>query len=519
MIIGDILRRNAKLYPGKIGLKFEDRYYSYLEFNQRVNRLANGLSDLGLVKGDRVGILERNCPEYIEAYFAIAKTGTVAVPINPRCSRDEFVFLMQDAGVVALITGDEFIENIDSWRDQLEQLKHVIVRGEVDFNASISYEKFIATMPADEPGTTVTENDLYQIMYTSGTTGRPKGVMGSHRNYMANTVNMVLELKIQHDDVSILVMPLYHIGGLWPTLVHFYQGGRIVVQRNFDEVAVLEAIQEEQVTTFNLVPIMLIRLLEHEHLEQYDLRSLRLIFYGGAPMPVPVLRKGLEFFGNRFMTGLGMTEASGGILFLQPEDLCLEGPEAKVNRLNSVGRDAVNVVTRIVNEEGNDIKPGEIGEVIVRGDNVMSGYWNLPDETANTIRNGWLHTGDLATIDDEGYVFVVDRAKDIIISGGENISSKEVEDALYGHPGVLEAAVIGIPDERWGESVHAVVVTRNENGLTEEILFESCNEKLAGFKRPRSVEFVQQLPRNALGKVDKVKLKEKFWKGHARKIN
>ena len=236
-------------------------------------------------------------------------------------------------------------------------------------------------------------------------------------------------------------------------------------------------------------------------------------------MPVPVVKRALAYFGNRLMTGLGMTEASGGFLFLQPEDLCLEGPEGKVKRLSSVGRDAVNVVTMIVDAEGNEIKPGEIGEVIVKGDNVMSGYWNLPDETAKTIRHGWLHTGDLATIDDEGYVFVVDRAKDIIISGGENISSKEVEDALFGHPGVLEAAVIGIPDDRWGESVHAVVVCRREHKLTEATLIKHCSEKLAGFKRPKSVEFLPELPRNSLGKVDKNKLKEKFWKGHARRIN
>jgi long-chain acyl-CoA synthetase len=236
-------------------------------------------------------------------------------------------------------------------------------------------------------------------------------------------------------------------------------------------------------------------------------------------MPVPVLKRALEYFGNRLMTGLGMTEASGGILFLQPEDLCFEGPEEKLRRLNSVGKAAVNVVTMIVDAEGKQIEPGEIGEVIVKGDNVMSGYWNLPDETAKTIRNGWLHTGDLATIDEEGYVFVVDRAKDIIISGGENISSKEVEDALHGHPGVLEAAVIGIPDDRWGESVHAVVVRRRDSQLTEEILIDHCRASLGGFKRPRTVEFMRELPRNNLGKIDKKKLKEKFWKGLAKGIN
>jgi acyl-CoA synthetase (AMP-forming)/AMP-acid ligase II len=519
MTIGDIARRNAQLHPDKVGLKFEGRSYTYAEFNQRVNRLANGLLELGLSKGARVGLLERNRPELIEAYFAIAKSGAIAVPINPGSSKDELAFLMEDAGITALITGGDFIDGQGSWRNRWKQLEHVIVLGDRDSGQCISYEKLISGMPPDEPGATVAENDPWLIMYTSGTTGRPKGVVSSHRNHLANTATMVQELRIRHDDVSILVMPLYHIGGLWPTLVHFQQGGRVILQRKFDETAVLDAIQAERVTTFNLVPIMLIRLLEHERLRECDLRSLRLIFYGGAPMPVPVLRRALAHFGNRLMTGLGMTEASGGFLFLQPGDLCLEGPEGKVRRLNSVGRQAVNVLTRIVDAEGREIKPGEVGEVIVKGDNVMSGYWNLPDETAHAIRNGWLHTGDLATIDDEGYVFVVDRAKDIIISGGENISSREVEDALHAHPAVLEAAVIGIPDDRWGESVHAVVVRRRESELTEEMLIAHCREKLAGFKRPRTVEFMPELPRNSLGKVDKRVLKEKFWKERAGRIN
>jgi acyl-CoA synthetase (AMP-forming)/AMP-acid ligase II len=519
MIIGDIPRRNAKLYPKKIGLKFEDQSYTFFEFNQRINRLANAFLHLGLNKGDRIGIFERNCPEFIELYFAIAKSGNVVVPISPRLSIDEFIFLMKDSGVKLLITGGEFIEMCRSCRDQLEQLEHIIVLGDMNSDELISYEKLISEMSATEPDTEVTENDLYLIMYTSGTTGRPKGVMSSHKNYMANTVNMTLELKIQHEDVTLLVMPLYHNGGLWPTLVHYYQGGRIILQRRFDETAVLRAIQEEKVTTFNLVPLMLMRLLEYENLQKYDLSSLRLIFYGGAPMPISVLRKALEYFGNRLMTGLGLTEASGGILFLQPDDLYIEGPEEKVRRLGSVGRDAINVVTRIVNEEGDDIKPGEIGEVIVKGDNVMSGYWNLPDETAKNIRNGWLYTGDLATTDDEGYVFIVDRAKDIIISGGENISSKEVEDVLYSHPGVMEAAVIGIPDERWGERVHAVVVLKREVKQTEESLIEHCKANLASFKKPKSIEFVNELPRNILGKVEKNRLKEKFWAGDSKKVH
>lgn len=519
MVIGDIPRRNAKLYPRKIALKFKDHAYTFYEFNERVNRLASGLVHLGLKKGERVGVLERNCPEYIELYFATAKSGSVIVPISPRLSQDEFVFLMKDAGVKALVTGEEFMEMSRSSRQTLDELKHLIVLGDCGNEGFHSYEKLISAMSPAESDVEVAEKDLFLIMYTSGTTGRPKGVMSTHKNYIANTINMTLELRIQYRDVTLLVMPLYHNGGLWPTLVHYYQGGRIILQRRFEESAVLKAIEEEHVTTFNLVPIMLIRLLEHEDLDKYDWKSLRLIFYGGAPMPISVLKRALKCFGNRLMTGLGLTEASGGILFLQPEDLCLEGPKERVRRLGSVGRDAMNVITRIIDEDGEDVKPGEVGEVIVKGDNVMKGYWNLPDETAKAIRDGWLHTGDLVTMDEEGYVFVVDRAKDIIISGGENISSKEVEDVLYSHPDVLEAAVIGIPDERWGEAVHAVVVRKPGAKLKGEALVEYCKQNLASFKKPQSIEFMEALPRNILGKVEKDKLKERFWNSYSKRVH
>jgi acyl-CoA synthetase (AMP-forming)/AMP-acid ligase II len=511
MVIGDIPKRNAKLYPEKIALKFEDRSFSFLKFNERVNRLANAFSHLGLNKGDRVGVLERNCPEYIEAYFAAAKSGTIIVPISPRLSREEFVFLMKDAGVRVLITGEEFFDMVQSSRDQLEALDHLVLLGDSAEEKIISYENLISAMSPEEPDLEINENDPFLIMYTSGTTGRSKGVLSTHRNYMANTVNMTLELKIEHEDVTILVMPLYHNGGLWPTLVHFYRGGRIILHRNFDEFSAFRDIEKEQVTTFNLVPVMLMRLLECETLKQHNLSSLRLIFYGGAPMRVPLLKRAIGYFGKRLMTGLGMTEACGGVLFLHPEDLWIDGPEERVKRLGSVGRDAINVTIRIVNEKGEDIKPGEVGEVIVKADNVMAGYWNRAEETDTAIRSGWLYTGDLATKDKEGFVYIVDRSKDIIISGGENISSKEVEDVLHSYPEVMEVAVIGIPDDIWGEAVHAVVVTKNGKKIDEELLIDHCKRHLASFKKPKSIDFMDSLPRNILGKIEKKKLKEKYW--------
>ena len=519
MVVGDISKRNAKLYPGRVGLSFEGKDFTFRVFNDRVNRLANVFLQLGLNKGDRVGILEHSCPEYIELYYATAKSGTVIVPINSRLSRDEVVFILRDCGAKTLILGGDFIEMIRSTRQDLESLQHILLLGEEKIEGFESFSRLTSDAPEIEPNVDVEESDLAMIMYTSGVTGRPKGVMTTHKNMMANTVNQTLELDIRYGDITLLVMPLYHNGGLWPHLTHFYRGGKVILLRRFDEQTCLEIIEKEKVTLFNVVPVMIMRLLDYPGLDNYNIDSLRSIFCAGSPTPAPVMRKSLEFFGKRIMTGLGMTEASGGILFHQREDLYLGVTDDKKELLTSVGKDAINVETRIVNEQGEDVKPGEVGEIIAKGDNITVGYWNLPDDTAKTYRNGWLYSGDLVTKDEDGYVYVVDRAKDIIISGGENISSKEVEDVIYSCPGVLEATVIGIPDEKWGEAVHAVVVPKRGTILKEEDIVEHCKKRLASYKKPKSVEFVDALPRNFFGKVEKNRLKDKFWKGYEKRVH
>jgi acyl-CoA synthetase (AMP-forming)/AMP-acid ligase II len=519
MLIGDIPKRNAKLYPNEIALKYEEREYTFAYFNERVNRLANALFRFRIRKGDRIAVLERNCPEYLELYFGAAKCGNVVVPINPRLSQEEILFLLKDSGARVLFLGEEFVDIGRFVYDQVGELENLVLFHRARFPNSHNYEEELAASPSDEPRVEVTDNDLFSILYTSGTTGRPKGVMASHRNTMANTINMTLELNIQKNDVTLLVMPLYHNGGVWPTLVHFYRGARIILHRRFNERLALSTIENERITTFNLVPIMLMRLLDYPDRQKYTCGSLRLIFYGGAPMPIPLLKRALRTFGNRLMTGLGLTEANGGILFLHPEELILEGPEEEVSRLASVGRDAMNVTTRIINDQGKEVKPGEVGEIIVKGENVMRGYWNLPEETTNAVRGGWLYTGDLATVDDNSYVYVKDRAKDIVISGGENISSKEVEDAIYTHPDISEVAVIGIPDEKWGEAIHAIIVPKKGSTVTEKDVIDHCKKSLASFKKPRSIEFVDELPRNILGKVRKDELRKKFWETSPKQVH
>ena len=354
------------------------------------------------------------------------------------------------------------------------------------------------------------------IMYTSGATGLPKGVVTSFRNIMANTNTMVLELRLVHEEITVLAMPLFHNGGLWPTMAHVHRGGTIILMPKFDVEGMLDLIEKEKVTFVNLVPTMLLRIVTHPNFAKFNLDSVRLIMYAGAPIPMKQLRKALEVLGpHRFYNSLGCTEASGNLISFPAADHALEGPQA--SKLGSVGKDAIGVEIRIVDDEGNEVPSGVAGEIIGRGDNIALGYWKLPEETAEVFRDGWLHTGDVGYRDEDGYIFIVDRKKDMIITGGENVASREVEEVLHQHPAVREAAVFGVPDEEWGEAVKAVVALNpgGNDGVTEAELIEFCKARLAGYKKPRSIEVIDELPKNAAGKIDKASLK-RLYRGKAR---
>jgi long-chain acyl-CoA synthetase len=519
ILVGDILRRDAKLYGKKIGLIDREKKFSYAELNRRVNRLANGLMELELEKGSRVAVMANNCHEYVESYFAVAKSGLVIVPVSTRLSPEEITYIIDHSDSSVFIYDKEFQSGIGEIRKSLSHIKHVLCIGKGLDGGGDDYESFLQGSSEDEPTTqyALNEKDMAMIMYTSGATGKPKGVMTSHKNIIANTITLCFEHRIVPEDITLLVMPLYHNGGLWPTMVHFYRGGRVILLEGFDVETVLTLVEKEEVTFLNLVPTTLMRLISYPGLRNYNLESLRTIMYAGAPIALSKIQEAMKKLGeHRFYTGLGSTEASGSMLSLPNSEHALEGPMA--SKLSSVGRDSINVEVRVVDDRGHDVKVGEVGEIIARGDNIAMGYWKLPVETAETFREGWLYTGDMAKVDGDGYVFIVDRKKDMIISGGENISSKEVEEVIFRHPAVLEVTVIGVPDEEWGESVKALVVLKPGSTATEQEIIEHCVDWLSSFKKPRSVEFIDELPKNPAGKVLKTELRKKYWKGREKYV-
>ncbi len=519
MLIGDMLRRDARLYSKKVGLIDSGRSFAYSEVNSRTNRLAHALSELGIKKGDKVAFMGNNCHEFVECYFALAKSGFVSVPVNARFSSEEASYILSHSESLALIYTEEVEAIASKMRGAVTGVQWMIPTGKGG-EGILSYEDLLGRASEEEPRQEVKPDDVAMIMYTSGATGLPKGVITTQRNIMSNTNTMCLELSIASHDITVLVMPLYHNGGFWPTMSIVYRGGTLILLPHFDLEAMLKTIEERKVTFLNLVPTMLLRMASHPNLSAYPLESLRLIMYAGAPIPLEQLKKAMRILGpHRFYNSLGCTEASGNLLSFPTTDHALEGPMA--SKLGSVGKDAMGVEIAIIDEEGNELPPGKIGEIAGKGDNITVGYLKMPEETAEVYKNGWLHTGDMGYRDEDGYVFVVDRKKDIIISGGENVASREVEDVLYGHPAVREASVIGVPHEEWGEAVKAVVALKpgSAGTVTEADLIEFCRARLAGYKKPRSVDFVDELPKNAAGKIDKTNLKRFYKEGMRRAIS
>jgi long-chain acyl-CoA synthetase len=514
MLLGDIVRRQSRINAKKVGLVDEDKQFTYKEINERVNRLANALINLGLKKGDKIAIMANNCHEFAEAYFALAKAGFIIVPVNARFNANEITYTLNHSESNALIYQAEFEEAVEKARPRLTTTGYFVKMGDAKDGVQ-SYEALLSSASPEEPkGVVGIDDDVAMIMYTSGATGEAKGVIISHRNLMATANSMTLELRIVPEDINLLVMPMFHAGGLWPTLAHFYRGAKTIILARFDEDKVLQVVEKEKVTVLNLVPTTLRRLAIRPDIKNYNLESLRLIMYAGAPIPLHQLKEAMRILGpHRFYTGLGATEAGcGGMLSLNTAEhaLALDGPLA--SKLGSVGRDSMGMEVRIVDENGAELPAGKVGEIISKGDEIALGYWKMPEETANTFKDGWLHTGDLGYRDEDAYVFIVGRKKDIIISGGENISSLEVEDMISQHPGVAEVAVIGVPDELWGEAVKAVIALKPgyQSKVTEQDIISFCRGRLAAYKSPKSVDFLTELPKNPAGKIKKGELKKQW---------
>jgi len=511
----EMIDDSARRYPDKTALIFDDRRYTFREVNQRVNSLVNALADLGVGKGDRVGVLAYNCSQYFEV-FGLAKAGRVCVPLNYRSVARELSYLINNSGINTLILESEFVDMVESIRHELGGVRTLICL-DAEVEGMLNYEELISRFPPDEPVDGVAVDDPAALYYTSGTTGHPKGAIHTHKSLTA-------EIGSHHgsfgsDDIVLCVMPFFHVGGsaahLFPA---FANGATILIHKTFDETEVLDAIQNQKVTYVGLVPAMIIRLLEHRDLDQYDLSSLRTIMYVGAPMPLEALRRGIERFGQVFSQLFGQTETLN-VAVLEKEDHKLEGSAREVGRLQSAGKPLGQGEMRIVDAHGDDVSVGEVGEIVARSDRMMKGYWRMPEATAEAIEDGWLHTGDVGRMDEDGYIYLVDRKKDMIISGGENIYSREVEEVLYTHPAVLEAAVVGVPDEKWGEAVKAVVVLKEGAEATEEEIIDYCREHLASYKKPRSVEFRDALPKTGSGKIKKLEISESYWEGYEKRVH
>lgn len=526
MIIPETLKKASKLFPNKEAVVCGGKRLTYQEFASRIHRLASGLHQLGIKKDDKVAILHPNCHYFLEAYYGISQIGAISVPINYRLSPGEISFILKDSESRILIVDPMFQKTLEAIRGEIPQIERLIWTGEgkiLPETRDLSYEELIL-QSKKEPFSEVPMDgeDLAQIYYTSGTTGRPKGVMLSHKNVMTHALGTIAEIHLTDQDVWIHVAPLFHLADAWATWAITWVGGTHVMVREFDPKVVLETIQKERVTLTNLIPTMLNLMVNHPDVGRYDYSSLRVLLSGGAPIAPEVVRKILETFKCDYIQTYGMTETSPYLtLSILKSHLKKLPPEEQLNIKSKTGREFIAVELKVVNEKGEEVRRDEkeVGEIIVRGDIVTRGYWKLPEETEKSIKEGWLYTGDLAVMDEEGYVTIVDRKKDMILTGGENVYSTEVENVLYMHPSILECAVIGVPDPKWGEAVKGIVVLKPGHQATEEEIIRFCKERMAHYKAPKSIDFMDALPRTGSGKIHKKGLRDKYWEGYERKVH
>ena len=511
----DVIYRNALLCPDSEAFVYGYERISFSRFNDRVNRLIHALQALGIQKGDILGILSWNGPEYPEVYGAAMKGGFIASPFNPRLHSEELEYLINYSEANTLFVGPQLVETINRLRSRFPRVKHYISFGAAAPHM-VAHHELLATSSSNEPDTYVDKDDPVLIFYTSGTTSVPRGALYTHRRKLDNTRIKALEMGAKPGDRHILVLPFFHIGGdshVWP---FFLVGGCNVImpQRSFEPDAVLQAIQDEKATDIQIVPTQLNALLSHKDLRKYNLSSLNRIYYAASPMPLELLRKGLELFGPIFSQGYGQTESGPQITSLpRKAHQILDRPLDEQKVLSSCGQPSLGVHVRLVDENNNDVSSGEVGEIIAQSDSIMVEYWRNPEETREAIIDGWLHTGDLGYYDEKGFIYIVDRKKDMIVTGGENVYSREVEDVLFRHPAIADVAVIGIPDPEWVERVHAVVILKEGATAAENGIIEFCKAHVASYKAPKSVEFAESLPKNPQGKILKRQLAEKYRKG------
>ncbi len=518
MYLTQSLQRSLQQTPERVATTFRGRRRSFREFGERVARLAGALRAMGMAPGDRVGMLALNSDRYLEYMMAVWWGGGVLNPVNIRWSVPEIVYSLDDCDTRILIVDDAFLRMVDGIRGSAKNAPTIIHAGDGEApEGMLSHEQLITdSAPVEDAGRG--GDDLATIMYTGGTTGFPKGVMQSHMNLWSACVQRMAELPPLPNSAVLHAAPLFHIGAMARTLVQFIAGESHVIIPMFEPTAVLDAIQREAVSEILLVPTMIQAVIAHPDFDKYDLGSVKRLVYGASPITPTVLEHMLARLpGVEFSHSYGLTEACP-IVSSNPHEN--HGEAARRSGLSrSVGRGGLGVLVKVVDPEGREVPRGTVGEIIVRGPNIMQGYWNKPEETAKALKTGWLWTGDGAYMDEQGYLFIVDRMKDMIVSGGENIYSAEVENVIARHPAVAMCAVIGIPDERWGEAVHAVVVAKPGASLTEDEIRAHCHEFIAGYKCPKSVELRAELPLSGAGKILKRDLRAPYWAGKTRAVN
>jgi len=518
MLLRDIVNRNARMYPNQVATIWGEVRYTFLEFRRRVNSLANALMDLDVTKGDRVAVMLRNCSPYIELYFAIPQGGMIIVPLNYRNREREITYVLNHSGANTLIVGPDYIDLINSIRQDIRGVKNFISVGRKK-DGFLEYEDLISKYPSEEPKVTLSEDDVIAIGYTSGTTGRPKGAMITHKNYLTEVKNSHACVPLSAHDVGLNFFPFFHVG--FCRSMAYMAMGAANVCADFTQQAACELIEKEKVTHAAMTPAQVNMLVNYPDVPKYNLSSLRKVICGGGHTPLATLKKLFEVVSKDFeifWVTLGLTEAAACLTGTAVRREMLGDIKRKMDSFKgrrpsgvSVGPALPYCQVRIVDEDDQDKPSWEPGEVICYGDNVMKGYWRMPEATQETLKNGWLHTGDIGLFTDEGEIYIVDRKKDMILSGDENIYPAEVEEVLYSHPAILEAAVIGVPDERWGETVKAIVVLKEGAKATAGEIIEYCKGRLSSYKKPTSVDFLEQLPRNPSGKVLKTELRRPYW--------
>ncbi|UCD91577.1 MAG: long-chain-fatty-acid--CoA ligase [Methanobacteriota archaeon] len=504
MSLSNILKTAVENFQKEDAIICGPNRLTYSEFLERVLKSATALKDLGVGVRDRVAIIHRNCHHFLESYFATAWIGAVLVPVNYRLSSEDFSYIFENSGAKCIITEPDLVERVQSAvGDDTEDIclyKELLGRKDTE---DIS--------PQD-----VQDTEMAQIYYTSGTTGRPKGVILTHRNNYVHAVNTVEEIQLTKNDRWLHVSPMYHLADAWSAWAITLVGGKHVFVSEFDTKRVLETIERDKVTLCNFIPTMLNMLVNHPEVDNYDCSSLRFIMSGGAPIAPEIIRKIIDKFGCEYIQTYGMTETSPFLTMSILKNHLRDLPfEERLRYLATTGRPFKGVELRVVKEDGAEVEPNDedVGEIIVKGETITPGYWQLPDETKERIRDGWLHTRDLAILNEEGYVTIVDRMDDMIITGGENVYSIEVENVLYENPKILEAGVIGIDDQVWGERIVAVVVPKENEQLTEVEVMDHCKGRLAAFKAPKQVILVSELPKTESGKIKKRILRERYRTG------